>query len=103
MTVQKIIEYNSLDSNGQISSDKYNFKLNILEDSGNYLIHRDILRHQLSQKQGTVSTKTRSEVRGEAKNLGNKKERVGREQDQAVLHYGEVVVLPLVPNQKQRV
>ncbi len=65
--VQKIIEYNSLDSNGQISSDKYNFTLNILEDSGNYLIHRDILRHQLSQKQGTVSTKTRSEVRGGGK------------------------------------
>jgi len=67
MTVQKSIEYNSLDSNGRISSDKYNFKLNILEDSGNYLIHRDILRHQLSQKQGTVSTKTRSEVRGGGK------------------------------------
>ncbi len=67
MAVQKIIEYNSLDSNGQISSDKYNFKLNILEDSGNYLIHRDILRHQLSQKQGTVSTRTRSEVRGGGK------------------------------------
>ena len=67
MTVQKIIEYNSLDSNGQISSDQYNFTLNILEDSGNYLIHRDILRHQLSQKQGTVSTKTRSEVRGGGK------------------------------------
>jgi large subunit ribosomal protein L4 len=67
MTVQKIIEYNSLDSNGQISSDKYNFKLNILEDSGNYLIHRDILRHKLSQKQGSVSTKTRSEVRGGGK------------------------------------
>jgi len=67
MSVQKIIEYNLLESNGQISSDKYNFKLNVLEDSGNYLIHRDILRHQLSQKQGTVSTKTRSEVRGGGK------------------------------------
>lgn len=67
MTVQKSIEYNSLDSNGQISSEKYNFKLNILEDSGNYLIHRDILRHKLSQKQGSVSTKTRSEVRGGGK------------------------------------
>uniref|UniRef100_A0AB74TG70 Large ribosomal subunit protein uL4c n=1 Tax=Discostella guiyangensis TaxID=3145224 RepID=A0AB74TG70_9STRA len=67
MTVQKIIEYNSLDSGGQISSDKYNFRLNILEESGNYLIHRDVLRHRLSQKQGTVSTKTRSEVRGGGK------------------------------------
>merc|ERR1711935_507393 len=64
MSVQKIIEYNLLASNGQILSDKYTFKLNILEDSGNYVLHRDVLRHQLSQKQGTVSTKTRSEVRG---------------------------------------
>ena len=38
MSVQKIIEYNLLASNGQILSDKYTFKLNILEDSGNYLI-----------------------------------------------------------------
>ena len=67
MTVQKIIEYSSLDSNGRLLSDKYSFNLNILEDSGNYLIHRDILRHQFSQKQGTVSTKTRSEVRGGGK------------------------------------
>ena len=40
----------------------------ILEGSrSKYLIHRDILRHQLSQRQGTVSTKTRSEVRGGGK------------------------------------
>lgn len=64
MAVQKTIEYNSLDSNGQSSSEKYNLNLTVLENSGNYLIHRDVLRHQLSQKQGTVSTKTRSEVRG---------------------------------------
>jgi large subunit ribosomal protein L4 len=67
MAVQKTIEYNSLDSNGQSSSEKYNLNLTVLENSGNYLIHRDILRHQFSQKQGTVSTKTRSEVRGGGK------------------------------------
>ncbi len=67
MAVQKTIEYNSLVSNGQSSSEKYNLNLTILENSGNYLIHRDILRHQFSQKQGTVSTKTRSEVRGGGK------------------------------------
>ena len=39
-------------------------ELNVLEKSGNALIHKDILRHQISKKQGTVSTKTRSEVRG---------------------------------------
>jgi len=67
MAVQKIIEYNLLNSSGQILPNKYNIKLNILENSGNYLIHRDILRHQSSQKQGTASTKTRSEVRGGGK------------------------------------
>ena len=56
MTVQKSIEFN-----------EDVIKLNVLEDSGNYLIHRDILRQQISQKQGTVSTKTRSEVRGGGK------------------------------------
>ena len=64
MTVQKFIKYNLLDIDGQILSDKYSFKLNILEKSGNYLIYQDILRHQISKKQGTSSTKTRSEVRG---------------------------------------
>lgn len=64
MTVKKFITYNSLDTNGQISTDKYNLELNILEKKGNFLIHKDILRHQIAQKQGTVSTKTRSEVRG---------------------------------------
>ena len=67
MTIQKIIEYKPSDSSGESSDEKFRIKLNILEDSSNYLIHRDILRHQLSQKQGTVSTKTRSEVRGGGK------------------------------------
>merc|ERR1712157_211862 len=34
------------------------------DKSGNYLLHKDLLRHLNSQKQGTVSTKTRGEVRG---------------------------------------
>ena len=64
MTVQKFIKYNSLDINGQVQNDEHKLELNVLDVSGNYLIHKDILRHQISQKQGTVSTKTRSEVRG---------------------------------------
>ena len=67
MSAQKWIEYKSVNSDGQTSDNKYQIRLNILENSGNYLIHRDILRQQLSQKQGTVSTKTRSEVRGGGK------------------------------------
>ena len=64
MTVQKFVTYNSLDVNGQVQNDEHKLELNVLDESGNYLIHKDILRHQISQKQGTVSTKTRSEVRG---------------------------------------
>nr|YP_009059271.1 ribosomal protein L4 [Eunotia naegelii]AHI51218.1 ribosomal protein L4 [Eunotia naegelii] len=64
MTVQKFITYNPLTINGQISDSTNQLKLNILEISGNYLLHKDLLRHYNSQKQGTVSTKTRSEVRG---------------------------------------
>ena len=64
MTVQKFIKYTPLDINGKSLDFTCELKLNILELSGNYLIHRDFLRHCTSQKQGTVSTKTRSEVRG---------------------------------------
>jgi large subunit ribosomal protein L4 len=64
MTVQKFIQYNSLDLDGQVLNNEHKLELTILENSGNYLIHKDILRHQISKKQGTVSTKTRSEVRG---------------------------------------
>jgi large subunit ribosomal protein L4 len=64
MTVQKFVTYSLLDINGQKLNDEHKLQLNVLEKSGNYLIHKDIIRQQLSQKQGTVSTKTRSQVRG---------------------------------------
>ena len=64
MSVPKYIKYNSLDINGQILNVEHKLKLNVLEKSGNYLVHKDILRQQIQQKQGTSSTKTRSEVRG---------------------------------------
>nr|YP_009308903.1 ribosomal protein L4 [Toxarium undulatum]AOS86646.1 ribosomal protein L4 [Toxarium undulatum] len=63
MTIQKTVQYNSL-INNQMDNDEYKLKFNVLEYSANYLIHKDILRHRLSQNQGTVSTKTRSEIRG---------------------------------------
>lgn len=64
MTIQKFITYAPLDINGKQLDSNCELKLNILETSGNYLLHKDFLRHYSSQKQGTVSTKTRSEVRG---------------------------------------
>nr|YP_010472420.1 ribosomal protein L4 [Pleurosigma intermedium]UVG42031.1 ribosomal protein L4 [Pleurosigma intermedium] len=64
MTIQKFITYAPLDINGKQLDSNYELKLNVLETSGNYLLHKDFLRHSNSQKQGTLSSKTRSEVRG---------------------------------------
>ena len=64
MNVPKYIKYNSLDIDGQILNVEHKLKLNVLEKSGNHLIHKDILRQQIQKKKGTSSTKTRSEVRG---------------------------------------
>ena len=65
--VQKFITYDVFDTNGEIVEKNQKLEISILEELGNYLIHKDIVRHQLNQKQGTVSTKTRSEVRGGGK------------------------------------
>lgn len=64
MTIQKFITYTPLDINGKQLTESHELKLSVLENSGNYLLHRDIIRHSSSQTQGTTSTKTRSEVRG---------------------------------------
>ena len=64
MTIQKFITYTPLDISGKQLSDNHELKLTVLENSGNYLLHKDVVRHSSSQTQGTTSTKTRSEVRG---------------------------------------
>jgi len=64
MSVKKIITYNPINSSGEKLNTTQELTLKVLENSGNYLIHKDLLRHSISKKQGTVSTKTRSEVRG---------------------------------------
>lgn len=64
MTTQKFITYAPLNINGKQLDSNCELKLNVLETSGNYLLHKDLLRHSSSQTQGTASTKTRSEVRG---------------------------------------
>jgi len=64
MSVQKIIIYNPINLTGKKLDLTCELNLKILEKSGNYLVHKDILRHHISKRQGTVSTKTRSEVRG---------------------------------------
>jgi large subunit ribosomal protein L4 len=64
MTVQKFITYAPLDINGKQLDSKHELQLKVSENSGNYLLHKDLLRHFNAKNQGTASTKTRSEVRG---------------------------------------
>ena len=64
MTVQKFITYTPLNIDGKTQDSNFRLKLNILETSGNYLLHKDLLRHLGFQKQRTASSKTRREVQG---------------------------------------
>jgi large subunit ribosomal protein L4 len=64
MTVQKFIKYTPFDIDGKQLDVNHEITLTVSETSGNYILHRDLLRHYSSQRQGTASTKTRSEVRG---------------------------------------
>lgn len=67
MTIQKFIKYTPFDITGKLIDSPQELKLTILEHSGNYLLHKTLLRHHNLQRQGTASTKTRSEVRGGGK------------------------------------
>lgn len=64
MAVQKFFKYNSFDTEGKQLDYETELQLSILETSGNYLLHKDLLRHFTAMKRATASTKTRSEVRG---------------------------------------
>ena len=64
MSVQKLVTYNSVDLTGKKLDSTYNITLKVLDNTGNYLIHKDVLRHHVLKQQNTTSTKTRSEVRG---------------------------------------
>ena len=64
MSVQKLVTYKPVNLTGEKLDSTHEITLNVLDNSGNYLIHKNILRHQVLKQQGTVSTKTRSEVRG---------------------------------------
>ena len=64
MTIQKFIKYTQVDITGKQVNSNQELKLNLLDESGNYLIHKDFIRHLNAKRQRTVATKTRSEVRG---------------------------------------
>ena len=64
MTVQKFIKYTQVNITGKQLSSEQELKLNVLDKSGNYLIHKDFVQSSNTKRQRTVATKTRSEVRG---------------------------------------
>lgn len=68
MIQKKTIKFDVfLDVNGQVPTTNLQnnkIKINILEYSGKYLVYKDILRYRIQNRQGTSSTKTRSQVRG---------------------------------------
>ena len=64
MTIQKFIKYTQIDITGKQLNSEQELKLNVLDKSGNYLIHKDFVRHSNAKRQRTVATKTRSQVRG---------------------------------------
>jgi len=101
MTVQKFIKYNSLDINGQVLNDEHKLELNVLEKSGNYLIHKDILRHQISKNKVLFLLKLEVKFVVVVENLGVKKVLVEHVQVLTVHRYGKVVVLFLDLNQKK--
>ena len=67
MTIQKLITYTPRNLTGETANLTCELNLTVLDKSGNYSIHKDIIRQNLLKKQGTVSTKTRSDVRGGGK------------------------------------
>ena len=64
------------------------------------VIFRAVMSENTNSRQGTSSTKTRSEVSGGGKNHGSKKEEEQLEQVQLDHPFGKVVELLMVQNQK---
>nr|YP_010336552.1 ribosomal protein L4 [Rhodospora sordida]UNJ14958.1 ribosomal protein L4 [Rhodospora sordida] len=63
MVTQVKLEYNVYDAEGN-SKDKTSLDLKIATETSSYLVHRAMVKQLSDRRQGTASTKTRSEVRG---------------------------------------
>jgi hypothetical protein len=91
MTVQKFITYTPLNINGTQLDSSNELKLNVLEASGNYLLHKDILRHFNFKDKVQFQTKLVA-VRGGGRKPWRQKVLVVPEPVLIVHLYGKVVV-----------
>jgi len=64
MKIQKFVRYNILDLNTKVLNQNKILKLNLLENSGNSLIHKNIIKDKILNYKKISSTKTRGEVQG---------------------------------------
>jgi len=64
MKYKKTVLYKLIDQNGRALNNEYLLTLNVIENSGNYLIHKLLLTYKNNLRQNTVLTKTRAEVQG---------------------------------------
>lgn len=67
MKNKKYLKFNVvIDKNGQIlkNHSETTIVLSVSKNSGNYLVHKEILRQFITNKQSISSTKTRGEIRG---------------------------------------
>mmetsp|Transcript_11947 Transcript_11947/g.49879 ORF Transcript_11947/g.49879 Transcript_11947/m.49879 type:complete len:215 (+) Transcript_11947:714-1358(+) len=66
MVTKVKLEYSVHDPEGN-NQDKISLNLKIATDTSSYLVHRAMVKQLADRRQGTASTKTRSEVRGGGK------------------------------------
>ena len=101
MTLQKFLTYRPLNINGQKLDSTNELQLNILEESGNYLLHKDLLRHFSSKNKVLVQQKPEVKFVVVVGNHGVKKVLGVLELVQIAHLCGKVVVLFSVQSQKK--
>lgn len=64
MVAQIKVEYDVYDLEGKKNTDKTSINFKIATTTSSYVVHRAMIQQLANRRQGTASTKTRSEVRG---------------------------------------
>ena len=101
MVSTKTLEYDVLGTSTAEKISSTSILLDIAEDNANYIVHRALNAQKQNSRQGTISTKTRSEVSGGGRKPWKQKGTVEHVPDLTDLLFCQVVVLFLVLNPAQ--